>query len=146
MVHITKHGTCNRPIKGFAGLKSKIYTFTTEDNHESKKAKGINKNAVNDELKYVDYKNVLLNSSYTKHEMDRIKSKDYDIGSYRTNKISLSYYDDKKHKLEDGTFSHFNKSTLQPYKNNFAEYRQFLLIFCFDLFCSDCSSWAIKIL
>ena len=97
MVHITKHGTCNNPIKGFAGLKSKIYTFTTEDNHEFKKAKGINKNAVNDELKYVDYKNFLFNSSYTRHEIDRIKSKYYDIGSYRTNKISLSYYDDKKH-------------------------------------------------
>ena len=134
MVHITKHGTCNNPIKGFAGSKSKIYTFTTEDNHESKKAKGINKNAVNDELKYVDYKNVLFNSSYTRHEMDRIKSKYYDIGSYRTNKISLSYYDDKKYKLEDGTFSHFNKSTLQPYKNNFVEYRQFLLIFALICF------------
>ena len=125
MVHITKHGTCKRPIKGFVGLKSKIYTFATEDNHESKKAKVLNKHSVNDELKYVDYKNTLFNSSYTRHEMDRIKSKDHDIESYRTNKISLSYYDDNKYKLEDGTFSHFNKSTFQPYKNNFVEYRQF---------------------
>ena len=41
VVYITKHGNCNRAIKGFAGLKSKICIFTTEDNHESKKAKGI---------------------------------------------------------------------------------------------------------
>ena len=41
MVYITKHGNCNRAIKGFVGLKSKICIFTTEDNHESKKAKGI---------------------------------------------------------------------------------------------------------
>ena len=27
--------------------------------------------------------------------MDRIQSKDHDIGSYRMNKISLSYYDEK---------------------------------------------------
>ena len=38
-------------IKGFVGLKSKMYTFITENNHESTKVKGINKNAVDDELK-----------------------------------------------------------------------------------------------
>ena len=48
------------PIKGFVGLKSKMYTFITEDNHESKKAKGI----IDDELKYEDYKNALFNRSY----------------------------------------------------------------------------------
>ena len=66
--------------------------------------------------------------------MDRIQSKDHDIGSYRMNKISLSYYDDKKYKLKDGTFSHFNKFTRQPYKNNFVEYRQFALIFALICF------------
>ena len=39
MVYITKHGNCNKAIKGFVGLKSKICIFTTEDNHESRKAK-----------------------------------------------------------------------------------------------------------
>ena len=48
------------PIKSFVGLKSKMYTFITEDNHESKKAKGI----IDDELKYEDYKNALFNRSY----------------------------------------------------------------------------------
>ena len=47
-------------MKGFVGLKSKMYTFITENNHESKKARGINKNDVDDELKYEDYKNVLF--------------------------------------------------------------------------------------
>ena len=36
-----------------------MYTLTTEDNHE--KAKGINKTVVDDELKYEDCKNVLIN-------------------------------------------------------------------------------------
>ena len=39
----------------------KFFTFITEDSHESKKAKSINKDVVDDELKYEDYKNVLLN-------------------------------------------------------------------------------------
>ena len=78
MVYITKHGTCIRAIKGFVGLKSKICIFITEDNYESKKSKGIIKNVVNDELKYEDYKNVLFNRSYTRHEINRIQSKDHD--------------------------------------------------------------------
>ena len=53
-----KDETCDVPIKGFVGLRSKMCTFVTEDNHEFKKAKGISKNVVDDELKYEDYKNV----------------------------------------------------------------------------------------
>ena len=77
MLYITKHGACIRAIKGFLRLKSKCI-FTTEDNYESKKSKGIIKNVVNDELKYEDYKNVLFNRSYTRHEINRIQSKDHD--------------------------------------------------------------------
>ena len=53
--------------------------------------------------------------------MERIQSKDHDIGSYRTSNISLSYCDDKEYKHKDGTFSHFDKSTRQTFKNNFVE-------------------------
>ena len=38
-----KNETCGVPVK--------VYTFITEGHHESKKAKGINKNVVYDELK-----------------------------------------------------------------------------------------------
>ena len=41
----------------------KLYIFITEDNHESKKEKGSNKNVVDDELKNKDYKNILFNRS-----------------------------------------------------------------------------------
>ena len=34
------------PIKSFVGLKSKMHAFIAEDDHESKRAKGINKNIV----------------------------------------------------------------------------------------------------
>ena len=55
--------TCGVPIKAFVELKSKMDTFITRDNHESKTAESINKNVVNDELKYKNYKNVLFNIS-----------------------------------------------------------------------------------
>ena len=32
-----------------------------------------------------------------RHKMNKIQSKDHNIGSYRINKISLSSYDDKKY-------------------------------------------------
>ena len=75
------------PIKAFVELKSKIYTFITENNHESKKAEGINESAVDDELKYEDYKNTLFNRSYKRHEMNRIQCKDHNIGLYKINNI-----------------------------------------------------------
>ena len=48
--------TGDMPIKAFLGLKSEMYSFITEHNHQSKRAKDINKNVVADELKYEDYK------------------------------------------------------------------------------------------
>ena len=53
-----KDQTRDVPIKDFEGLKSKIYTFITKENHESEKTKCINKKFADDELKYEDYKNV----------------------------------------------------------------------------------------
>ena len=83
-------------MKRFVGLKSKMYTFIKEENHESEKAKEINKNAVDDELKYEDYKNVLFNRSYIRHKTNRIQRKDHNVKSYKINKIYLSTYNVKK--------------------------------------------------
>ena len=41
--------------------------------NESKKAKGINKNLVDDEQKNKTYQNVLFNRSYIRHEMNRFE-------------------------------------------------------------------------
>ena len=68
-----KDETCGLSIKGFAGLESKMYTFITEVSHESKEAKGVNKNVVDGKLKYEDYKNVLISKSYMRHERNNEK-------------------------------------------------------------------------
>ena len=60
----TKYEACDVPIKGFVRLKSKTCTFMSEDNHESKKTKCINKNIFDDELRYEDQKIVLFNRSH----------------------------------------------------------------------------------
>ena len=82
-----KDETCGVPVKHFVGLKSNMYTFVTESNNESKEAKDINKNVIQDELEYKDHKVGLLNRSYMRHEMNRIQSKYHNVGSYRINKI-----------------------------------------------------------
>ena len=111
------------PIKGFVGLKSKMYNFITDDNHESEKEKWINKNVADDELKSEDYQNVLLNRSYRRHEINRIQSKSLNILSCRTNKNSLSSYEDKKHTCVYSKLLQFH------IKNSFVKYRLFVLIF-----------------
>ena len=126
-----KDQTCGVPIKGFAGLKSKMWTFITKGNHEIEKAKSINKKFVDDELKYEDYKNVLFNRSFLRHEMNKIQSKDHNIGSYRINKVSLPFCDDKIHILEmDIVGYHILINLLVKHiKDNIIEYRQLVLIF-----------------
>ena len=57
-----------------------MYTYITEEDHECKKTKGISNSVVEDELKYEDYKNILLfNVTYMTHEMNKIQSKNHNI-------------------------------------------------------------------
>ena len=51
-----------------------MYTFTTGENQECQKPKGINKNIV-----VKDYKNVVFNTSYMAHEKNKIQSKNHNI-------------------------------------------------------------------
>ena len=89
-----KDETCDKPIIFFVELKAKVYLYITNNDLECKKAKGINKNVVDDELKYEDYKNVLSNGSHTRHEMNGIQSKHHNLGTYRINKVFLSCCND----------------------------------------------------
>ena len=51
-------------IKCFVGLKAKMYTYITEEEHECKNIKGINNSLGEDQLKCQHYKNVMLISTY----------------------------------------------------------------------------------
>ena len=42
-----------------------------------------------------EYKYILLSKKSMRHSMNRIQSKEYKIGTYEINKISLSCFDDK---------------------------------------------------
>ena len=63
-----------------------------DDNSEYKKTKGVNRNVVA-RISHDEYKDVLLNKKCLRHSMDRIQSKGHRIGTYETNKISLTCFD-----------------------------------------------------
>ena len=61
------------------------------DSKESNTAKGVN---IATELKEI--KDTFFNKKIIRHEMRRIQSKEPKMGTYKTNKISLSVFDDKR--------------------------------------------------
>ena len=98
-----------------------MYTFIKKDNHKFKKAKGINKNVIDNELKHIDYKNFLFNNrSSMRHEMNRIQSK----FPCRLKMIKNIYL-----KMDIVGYQVFINLFVEHIKNYFVKYRQFVLIF-----------------
>ena len=93
------------PITEFVGLKSKMYSYKTE-NKENKTAKGVKKNVIKRELCYSDYRDTLFNCTTMRHKMRTIRSEYHQISSYQINKVSLSPFDDKRYILDDGITSY----------------------------------------
>ena len=71
-----------------------MYSYLVNDNSEHKKVKSVNRSVVAT-ISPNEYKDVLLNKKCLRHSMNRIQSKDYKIGTYEINKISLSCFNDK---------------------------------------------------
>ena len=97
----------------FIGLKCKMYPLISVDYKEVNKAKGINKKLRNKECHYVTfYKKVF------RHNMKRIQSKSYEIGTYDAFKISLSCFDDRIYVLGDriDTLAYFHKDIVSSSK------------------------------
>ena len=90
-------------IKEFVGLKPKMYVHFIDDSSGHKKAKGLNRNVVKT-VSQNEYKNVLVSERYLRHSMNRIRSGDHKIVTYKVNKISLSYFDNKIYIQNSGYF------------------------------------------
>ena len=68
-------------------------------------------------ISHNEYKDVLLNNKCIRHSMNRIQSKDHHrIGTYESNKISLSCFDDKMYIQNNGydglTFVNYKKKII----------------------------------
>ena len=93
-------------VEEFVGLKSKMYSMKKIDGKECNTAKG-----VSIATEFDKFKDVLFNEKNIRHKMKRIQSKKHKLGTYEINKISLSYFDNKRYVLDDGinTLSYFHK-------------------------------------
>ena len=101
-----KYEACGVPITEFVGLKSKMYSYIKSGGKGGKTAKGIKKNAIRNNIKHKDYKNVLLNNEQLHHKMKTITSQKHQLGSYEINEVSLSCFDDKRYIHDNGTSSY----------------------------------------
>ena len=86
-----------KSILKFVGLKSKMYSILDESNNENSTSKG--HNAI---IEFQEFYDTLFKKNILRHTMRGIKSKNHNLGTYETNKRSLSCFDDKRYILKNG--------------------------------------------
>ena len=79
-----------KSIVKFAGLKSKMYSILDESNNQKSTSKGHNAF-----IQFQEFYDTLFKKKILRHTMRGIKSKNHNLGTYETNKRSLSCFDDK---------------------------------------------------
>ena len=79
-----------------------MYSYVKSDQSIGKTATGIKKTVIKNDIKHEDYKRTLLNEEQMHHKIKTIRSKNYQLGSYEINKVSLSCFDDKRYILDNG--------------------------------------------
>ena len=102
-------------IDQFIELKSKMYSIRKIDGSESSTAKG-----VNIATEFNEFKDVLFNKKIIKHKMKKIQTKKHKIATYEIDKISLSWFDDKRYVSDDGvhTLAYFYKDSVTSCKKD----------------------------
>ena len=66
-----------------------------------KRAKGVKKQVLKDQISYEHYKDALFSEKYFKHKMSRLQSFSHEIFALEEKKISISPFDDKRYILND---------------------------------------------
>ena len=94
------------PVVEFVGLRSKMYSYMKDNDKCEKTGKGIKKNIIIQNIKHIDYKEVLFNNKQMQHTMKTIRSNNHQLGSFELNKISLSCFDDKRFIHQNGITSY----------------------------------------
>lgn len=103
IVGLMKDENAGLVMTEFAGLRSKMYSFTVEgDDKNHSKAKGIS-TKVTKYLKIEDYKKVLFQNSKLFKKQRNLISEDHVVFAVEQNKLALSSDDDKRFIKPDST-------------------------------------------
>ena len=98
-----KNEVAGTEIKEFCGLRPKWYAYTTTDEKTIKKAKGIKRRIVKEELSYQDYMDIVLNpKKRIFKDLNNIESIKHHVITAKKRKLALSAFDDKLYILDDG--------------------------------------------
>ena len=94
-------------ILKFVGLISKMYSILDESSNEKNTNKGHNAF-----IEFQKFQDTLFQKKILRHIMRGKKSKSHNLGTYKTNKICLSCFDDKRYTLRNGigTFAYGHKN------------------------------------
>ena len=112
----------NNSIIEFIGLKSKMYSFVTEDNSVIKHAKGVKTSVINQDLKFESFLDCLFDLEILSNNFRTIRSVAHSVFTSHQIKNSLSPFDDKRwlfdslHSLAYGHFK-IKKNMLQEEKD-----------------------------
>ena len=74
-----------------------MYSKLDENSNENSTNKG--RNAF---IEFQEFHDTLFQKKFLRHTMRAIKSKNPNLGTYKTNKISLSCFDDKRYIIRNG--------------------------------------------
>ena len=110
-----KDECAGRPIAEYVGLRPKMYSILEEDGKNIKKAKGVKKAVVKNEIRHEQYKEALFGKQTFRHGMDVLRSEKHRIYGQRLNKVSLSSFDSKRWIAENGvdTLAYGHKGALK---------------------------------
>ena len=88
---------CNvRYIKEFVGLRSKMYCLSVVEGGDVKVAKGVKKSVINNELRFSNYLDCLLDEDSLEHSFKCIRSNKHSVHTLDLKKKTLSGFDDKR--------------------------------------------------
>ena len=101
------------PIIEFVGLRSKVYSYLTENDENCKKNKGIKKSVVEKYISHNDYKNCLFNNDIKYVVQNTFRSYKHNIYTVSQRKKALSSNDDKIYICDNNidTYTHGHKYT-----------------------------------
>ena len=108
MIGLTKDELGGKIMTEFVALRPKAYSYLTDDCEEDKKAKGTKKCVIKRRLKFIDYKDCLLNNQIVLKSEQRFNNERHDVYTEELNKIALSSNDDKR-------LQTFDRITSYPY-------------------------------
>ena len=91
-------------LEEFIGLASKLYSIKIfAENVEMKKAKGVKKNIVKNQISHNDYKICMENKITKTFNQKMIRSSKHKIYTIEQSKIGLSSFDDKRYLINGQT-------------------------------------------